>query len=372
MQNTKEIFPYPRNRLFRIPARLLGRLILPLAFRLKINGQENFPPKGPLLVVANHVAVMEAVLMTVYTPWLVELIGGSDIPHEKTTDWIINAYSYIPVKRGHTDRAALKSALEVLRQGGIIGLFPEGGTWAAGRMRPQTGVAWLSYQGNAPVLPIGFGGLAGALGKALRFQRPKLTMNIGQVIPAASIPPGKKRKDYLEEFATEILDNITNLVPTADRQKTTITDECFELEVTVQNNSSTWKTPPHEHDIKHRSGLARFLHSPVILKVYTKNLNKDIRAIQDIAQTQNPAKIADALIQVLTYLDNENPYFLTYRFGGPEADNMRKGLEELLQLTQWAIQTNHTIEVVPIRRYYSLEKEREIIQREQETFEKWM
>ncbi|KAA3659111.1 MAG: 1-acyl-sn-glycerol-3-phosphate acyltransferase [Chloroflexi bacterium] len=371
MQNKQKTYAYPRNRLFRIPARALGRLILPLAFRLKINGKENFPKNGPLLVVANHVAVMEAVLMTVYTPWLVELIGGSDIPHEKTTDWIINAYSYIPVKRGHTDRSALKNALGVLAQNGVIGLFPEGGTWAAGRMRPQTGVAWLSYQGNAPVLPIGFGGLAGALGDAFRLKRPKLTMNIGKVIPADSIPPDRKRKEYLEEYAIKILDSINDLVPLEDRQKTTIRDECFELETAVKH-TTTWQNPPANLDIIHRSGLARFLHSPVILKVYKKNLNRDIRAIQDIAQTRNPEEIANTLIQVLDYLDNENPYFFTYRFGGPEADNMRKGIEELLKLARWAADSNHILKIVPIRRYYSLEKQREVIQYEQERFENWM
>ena len=86
-------------------------------------------------------------------------------------------------------------------------------------MRPQTGVAWLSLQGNAPVLPIGFGGLAGALGDAFRFKRPKLTMNIGKLIPPATIPEGRKRKEVLEEYATEILDRITELVPEEDSGK---------------------------------------------------------------------------------------------------------------------------------------------------------
>ena len=86
----------------------------------------------------------------------------------------------------------------------------------------------------------------------------------------------------------------------------------------------------------------------------------------------NPDEISNALFEVLDYLDNENPYLLTYRFGGPEADNMRKGIEELLKLSQWASAHNKEVKVVPIRRFYSLLEEREIVQYEQERFEKWM
>jgi hypothetical protein len=51
---------------------------------------------------------------------------------------------------------------------------------------------------------------------------------------------------------------------------------------------------------------------------------------------------------------------------------MIKGLKELLALTKWAEQSNHQLKIVPIRRYYSLEQEQEIIQTKQDRFENWM
>jgi 1-acyl-sn-glycerol-3-phosphate acyltransferase len=56
---------YPRRKVLRGILRFLGRLILPVFFRVELKGLENFPKNGPVIVVGNHVAVMEAVMMAV-------------------------------------------------------------------------------------------------------------------------------------------------------------------------------------------------------------------------------------------------------------------------------------------------------------------
>ena len=65
---------YPRNWLVRAFLRVLGRIILPVFFRIKIEGKENFPKTGPVILIGNHNAAMEAVLMVIYSPWQVELV----------------------------------------------------------------------------------------------------------------------------------------------------------------------------------------------------------------------------------------------------------------------------------------------------------
>jgi 1-acyl-sn-glycerol-3-phosphate acyltransferase len=54
-------------------------------------------------------------------------------------------------------------------------------------MQAQTGVAWLSSQSQAPVVPVGFGGMRGAIAAMLRLQRPHLSMTIGEAIPPIEI-----------------------------------------------------------------------------------------------------------------------------------------------------------------------------------------
>jgi 1-acyl-sn-glycerol-3-phosphate acyltransferase len=363
---------YPRKRIARGAVRLLGRLVLPAAFKIDIVGQENFPRRGPLLVVGNHVAVMEAALMTVFTPWQIELLGARDIPHERVTEIAIRIFGFIPVRRGHMDRPALNKALEVLAQDGVIGIFPEGGIWDAGAMRAQTGVAWLSYRAANPVLPIGFSGTLGALGAAFRLQRPELQMRVGQPIPAASPPAGQARKAYLQEYATRVVAAIRDLLPADDpAHQVRAVNERFELQVAVQGQDGSPESYPADLTIRHTTALAKLLHRPAVLKIFKVNLHLPIDPLQRLENRHDAGTIVTAVEAIIGYLKDENPYLLTYRFGPREAEEMEFGLQELLTLARWAAASEFSLVVTPIRRYFSPEIGEEVVQIEQGEFRHW-
>ncbi len=363
---------YPRRMLARGTARFLGRLILPLFFKIDVSGRENFPSRGPLLAVGNHTAVMEAVLMAIYTPWQVETLGAADIPHETLSKVTMEYFGFIPVKRGHFDRAALRKALGVLEQGGVIGIFPEGGIWNAGAMRAQTGVAWLSYRAKAPVLPIGFSGTKGALGAAFRLARPQLTMQVGKPLSPARLQPGKARKASLEAYAQRVLEAIQALLPADERaSQPTVANERFELEIVAHRPDCDTIPMPEHLTIRYPQALAKLLHRPAILKIFTSNLNLPTQPLQHLAQKPTPAQLATALQSILNYLWEQNPYLLTYRFGPKEAERMALGMEDLLALTRWAEEADVSLNITPIWRYDDLSQQREIVQTEQGAFEHW-
>ncbi len=364
---------YPRRIIARGTARGVMRALLPIAFRIRITGRENFPESGPLIVVGNHAAAMEAVLMAVYTPWQVEMLGAADIPHEKVTQVAIKIFGFIPVNRGHVDRPALNQALDVLKQKGIVAIFPEGGIWQTGVRRAQTGVAWLSYRAGAPVLPIGFGGTMGALGAALRMKRPELTMNVGEAMPAAHLPQGKARKVYLAEYAGQVLDAVSALLPADDpARRVTISDERFGLQVGVLGPDGAPASYPAGLAIRHATALAKLLHQPALLKIFTQNLRLPTRPLQELDSEPDAGVIAGATRSILDYLRDENPYLLTYRFGPQEAEAMQAGLEELLALARWADGSGLALAITPIRRFYSLDQGKEVVQIKQGSFEQWM
>lgn len=368
----ERVITYPRRRVPRAVVRFIGRLILPLIFRIQISGRQNFPESGPLLVVGNHRAAMEAVLMVIYTPWQVEVLGAADTPHEEIIELAARIYRPIPVNRGHFDRSALYEALAVLKQGGVVAIFPEGGIWNAGRMRAHTGVAWLSYRANAPVLPIGFSGTVGAIGEALRLKRPELTMNVGEVMPAARLPEDQPRKVYLERYATRTVEAIEALLPPEDlARRTVVEDERFELRVAVCADGRK-KKYPDDLSIEHAAALAKLLHSPPILKIFTRNLKLPTQPLQNLDRERDPERIVRATRSILDYLYNENQYLLTYRFGSQEAQAMERGLEELLALACWASRSGLQLELTPVRRYFSPERGEEVVQASQGSFEGWM
>ena len=265
-----------------------------------------------------------------------------------------------PVRRGHIDRPALNKALDVLQQRGVIGIFPEGGIWQAGRMSPQRGVAWLSYRSSAPVLPIGFGGTAGALGEASRLRRPVLTMNVGTPLPAARLPTGEPLKQYLERYVAAVMEAVNAAIPAEERRpRVEVTDERFELQTTLWDQDGNETSVPQDLAIQHEAALSRLLHNPGIHKVFEENLQMNVNALQRIQEENSGQVIAHAAARVLRYLNEENEYFLTYRFGAREAERTKLGLEELVALARWAAEAGRGLRIVPIRRYFSPDKARD-------------
>ncbi len=364
---------YPRHRFVRGVLRLIGRLILPILFRIEKVGGEDLPKNGPIILVGNHNAAMEAVLMSVYSPWQVEFLGAGDLPQEKITEFFESIYKYIPIRRGHMDRQALQKALAVLEAGGFLGIFPEGGIWNPGQMQAQTGVAWLSYRSQAPVLPIGYGGTIGALDAALKFKRPRLTICMGELIPAAKLTPGLGRKTYFEEYANHVMAQVRNLLPEDDPAlDVKIRDERFELEIGIQNSMGEEQSIPTDMVISHPAALAKFLHRPMILKIFRVNLKLPIDALEHLHDVPNPGEIKNAIRQILDSINSKYTYLLTYRFGPKESEAMLASLGELHSLAIWAEENKFQLKIVPIRKFFSTEEGKEITQIKQDVSGTWM
>ncbi len=364
---------YPRHRFVRGILRLIARLILPVFFRIEKKGGENLPKKGSLILVGNHNAAMEAVLMSAYAPWQVEFLGAGDIPQEKITEFFEAIYKYIPIRRGHIDRQALQKALDVLDAGGFLGIFPEGGIWNPGQMQAQTGVSWLSYRAKAPVLPIGFGGTIGALDAAMKFKRPKLTIHIGELIPPAKLSPGQRRKTYFEEYANYVMAQVRTLLPKDDPAlDVKIKDERFELQIGAHNSAGQEVAIPPDLEISHPKALAKFLHRPMILKIFRVNLQLSIGAIERLHEAPDPSEIKTAIEQILNLINAKYTYLLTYRFGPKESAAMQRSLGELQLLAKWAEENQYRIKIRPIRMYFSIEEGKEVVQIRQEVSGSWM
>ncbi len=358
---------YPRRYLQRAGLRLLARALFGVLSRLEVTGLENFPEHGPLLVVGNHVAAFEAALMVVYAPVQVELLAAGDIPLDPNLSPFANAYGYIPINRGALDRQALSKALDVLKQDGVIGIFPEGGIWEPGPKRPQSGVAWLSYYAQAPVVPIGFGGMEGAVSQLMKFKRPAFAMHVGKPLPPVRRTKGQSRKACFEQAAAQIMDAVYALVPEEDkRHQAEVSDERFELHVAVYDAAGVQVDYPEALTITRAVALSKFFHRPVLLDIFSRNLRLPVQALQDLVHDHGaphrPDRVVVALDAMLRYLEEENPYLFTYRFGYDWGVAMQASLVQLRALAAWAVERGYTLEVIPIRRYYSLSRDQEVVE----------
>jgi 1-acyl-sn-glycerol-3-phosphate acyltransferase len=353
---------YPRRRLIRWLLRLIVGSLLTILSKPVITGIEKFPRKGPLIVVGNHTGAMEVVLMTIYSPRMIEYMGASDLPFKGVVALFVYPYGFIPLNRGNVSRASMEAALNVLNQDGVIGIFPEGGLWEPNIRRAQTGVAWLSYHGKAPILPIGFGTMLGAINDAFSLKRPTLKMNVGDLIPAVQIPSGKPRKIQYLEASEKIVDAIYDLVPQDEKTLDTfVYDETFELQVEVTDKGTSIPIP-EEFSIKHGQALSKILHRPVLFNSLRDEVKLPVQPLKILPDQPPIHEVITAAAAIMDYLENDNPYYFTYRYGQMEGTEMEDSLRELHHLALWVQDSGYILKIVPIRRFRKTETSEFIVE----------
>jgi 1-acyl-sn-glycerol-3-phosphate acyltransferase len=212
-------FPYPRRRAIRVVLRWLTRVAFAVLTDMHIIGQENLPEGGPLLLVANHFSFIDPVAMVWATPWPIEFVGGFQMPNApRSVTWIPKAWGYYPVFRGTGSRYALRAAEAVLAQGGVLGIFPEAGSWATVLRPPRPGAAFLAARTGARLLPMGFSGLVDVFPRLRKGRRARVTLHIGKPFgPFSTTGRGRERRRHLEAIGHEIMRRIAELIPPDER-----------------------------------------------------------------------------------------------------------------------------------------------------------
>ncbi|MBM7773275.1 1-acyl-sn-glycerol-3-phosphate acyltransferase [Actinokineospora baliensis] len=151
--------------------RLIGKVVFRPALRLRVDGLARVPRTGPVVLVANHSSMLEPQLIFGMLPrrsvFLVkdELFRGA-------AGWGLRAIGQIPVRRGEVDRTPLTVAVGILREGGLVGIFPEGTRGAGDVAAAEQGAAWLVRTTGAVVLPIATRGTRRPEGGGRRFRPP--------------------------------------------------------------------------------------------------------------------------------------------------------------------------------------------------------
>jgi 1-acyl-sn-glycerol-3-phosphate acyltransferase len=123
--------------------------------RWNLQGLEKLPPTGPVILAINHESLWDPVLVGCALPRQVFFMAKEQLFHIPGLGWALRNFGTFPVKRGQGDTSAIRNSLSVLKEGKVLGLFPEGTRAKAGeRQKGLPGMVLLMEKSSAPIVPV--------------------------------------------------------------------------------------------------------------------------------------------------------------------------------------------------------------------------
>lgn len=195
----------------------LMKLLLLLLARWEVTGQEHVPKKGPLLIVANHLSLVDPPLLAASVPRPIYFMAKRELFTSFWSRLPVQAYGAFPVRRRGISKEGLARAQKLLAAGHALGAFPEGRRSRDAQLQDaDAGAALLALRAGAMVLPVGIAGTERL--RTLRgwLSRPRLQVNIGAPFSLGTA----NRRPQGEELAAatqRLMTSIAQLLPPSYR-----------------------------------------------------------------------------------------------------------------------------------------------------------
>ncbi len=197
-------------------AAIIFRILFRIFIRLEVEGKENVPPTGSVMVVSNHLHLADPPLLIVsLLPRKSRFMAKEELFQSRFFGVLMNLAEAFPVQRGGTIKdmeVALQQAVNVLDEGLVLGMFPEGGrSRKAQLLRGHPGMAVIALRSSAHILPVGIAGTEKLKGVGW-LRRPKVTVKFGEPFKLP-VTEGRLSKSQLRLLTDLIMRRIASLLP---------------------------------------------------------------------------------------------------------------------------------------------------------------
>jgi 1-acyl-sn-glycerol-3-phosphate acyltransferase len=164
----------------------------------RVHGADAVPATGGVLFASNHLGFLDGPLLVGVAPRWVRCLVKNEMFHGPIGA-VLRAAGQIPVQRASVDRTALDAAVEVLRGGGAVGVFPEGTRGRGDMSHVRLGLAWLALRAGVPVVPVACLGTRRTGESTHRLPTPGRRLDVVFGAPVSlEQPPGTSRRAALE------------------------------------------------------------------------------------------------------------------------------------------------------------------------------
>lgn len=143
---------HPSHRLLRV-LRPAGRAYFNHRYDVRCHGTEWVRRTGPQIIASNHLGLLDGPVLAAFAPRPIHALTKKEM-FEGRTGVALRAFGQIPLSRHETDPSAIKDCLKVLRDGGVVAIYPEGSRGTGEMLRMHSGAAYLAMVTGAPVVPL--------------------------------------------------------------------------------------------------------------------------------------------------------------------------------------------------------------------------
>lgn len=182
------------------------KVFVRLLFRVRIEGRGELPKMGAVVLAANHRSLWDPVFLVIASRRPVHFMAKDELFRTPFLGQLLPHLKAFPVRRGENDRTAIRSALSVLRQGNVLGIFVEGTRNKDGNIMPlKRGAAMLASRTEATIIPV-----------AIKRVKRRITIKFG-----APLSPKKhmaSRRSTYELISEGLQDALTRLLEPIPQQ----------------------------------------------------------------------------------------------------------------------------------------------------------
>ncbi|MDB5083122.1 MAG: 1-acyl-sn-glycerol-3-phosphate acyltransferase [Bacilli bacterium] len=183
----------------------LFRIYFRLFYRFQVEGAEHVPQTGPVVIACNHISNYDPLSLGSAVDRQIHYMAKEKLFRIWGIAALVRSWGAFPVKRGAVDRGAIRMAMQILAEGRVLGIFPEGHRSKTGKLGPAyPGVVSFALRGTAAVIPVAVIG-------PYRLFRP-VRVRIGTPIDLSDYIGVKTTSVVLEDAANVIMSAIEQLI----------------------------------------------------------------------------------------------------------------------------------------------------------------
>lgn len=196
----------------------LSTFMLSIVFRftggVTLIGLENIPKTGGVILAPNHISYLDPPVVGSYLKRQVHFMAKEELFRPKVQGAWMRRVGTFPVRRGTADRKALKQAIDLLAQGRVICVFPEGTRSPDGKLQePELGIGLIALRARAPIVPVAIIGTDKVLPpNSKRLYRHRVKIVYGKPLTFPDLEQGKETRQSLEEVGRSTMSAISELI----------------------------------------------------------------------------------------------------------------------------------------------------------------